>query len=37
MHQCEVGLIENMTEIVIVVVYLGWGKLTLIDDILGRE
>jgi hypothetical protein len=37
MDQCKVGLIENMIEVMIVVVYLGWGKLTLVYDILGGQ
>jgi hypothetical protein len=31
------GAIQDMVEIVIVIVYLGRGKLSLIYDILGRQ
>ena len=31
----EVGSIQNMVEIVIIVVHLWWGKLTFINNVLG--
>ena len=31
------GLIENMVEVMIVVVYLRWGKLTLVYNVLGGQ
>lgn len=37
MNQCKMRTIQNMAEIVIVIVYLGRRKLSLIYDILGGQ
>ena len=37
MDEGEVGTIENMIQVVVIIVDLGRGELPLIDNILGRE
>ena len=36
-HQAEVGLVENVVEVMVVVVDLRWGELSLVNDVLRRQ
>ena len=37
MNESEVGAVQNMVEVVVVVVHLRGRELTLVDNVLGRE
>jgi hypothetical protein len=37
MDEAEVRLVEDVVQVVVVVVYLGGRKLSLVDDILRRQ